>query len=542
MSGPTGGEADSIERAFGALKAVESYCQSALAICREDLAYQGQRPRHGLAWTFVLAEGLVALTRWASGLRAFGALQSIDIAIVEAAFQEYLGQLIGGIPVSQLEMIRPDDVGGSADLLRSDPSVAWFLSAAHGARGRLADALLEGARPSEGTGDETIDAVRDVLRRFSSDQIIPHAQTWHLENALLPDAVLESMSALGVFGLPLSADYGGTGLGKLAMCVASEELSRGWLAVGSVGTRSEIAGELIAQSGTEAQREQWLPGIASGAVLPTAVFTEAGAGSDLSAVSTRAVKLPDGRWRIDGTKLWITHAARADLMVILARTDTSDECGRELSIFLAPKPRSVSGPRFSIPGLTGSEIEVLGYRGMKEYELSFDGFEVPADGLLGGVTGQGFRQLLGTFESARIQTAARAVGVASRALDLSVDQSNQREQFGRNIGKFERVADKLAMMATEIVVARELSYLAARRKDEGRRCDLEAGMAKLLASRAAWSCADGAVQIHGGSGFALEAEPSRLLCDARVLSIFEGASEIQAEIVSRRILERSLRQ
>ena len=531
-------ETSSIERAFDALMAVEHYCQSALATCRENPAYQGQRSRHGLAWTFVLAEGLAALTRWAAALDARGALQAIDIAVVEAAFQEYLGQLLGGIPASQLEMIRPSDVGGGAHLLGSDPSVAWFLTAGHGARARLAGALLEGARPSEAAGDETIDAVRDVLRRFSSDQIIPNAQAWHLDNILLPDAVVESIGALGVFGLPLPTHHGGTGLGKLAMCVASEELSRGWLAVGSLGTRSEIAGELIAESGTEAQRRRWLPGIASGAVLPAAAFTEAGAGSDLSAVATRAVQLADGGWRLEGTKLWITHAARADLMVILARTGPQDGHDGELSLFLAPKPRSESGPRFSVPGLTGSEIEVLGYRGMKEYELCFDGFEVPAEGLLGGVVGQGFRQLMGTFESARIQTAARAVGVASRALELSVEQASQREQFGRTIGKFERVSDKLAMMAAEIVMARELSYLAARRKDEGRRCDLEAGMAKLLAARAAWSCADGAVQIHGGGGFALEAEPSRLLCDARVLAIFEGASEIQAEVVSRRILDR----
>jgi len=187
--------------------------------------------------------------------------------------------------------------------------------------------------------------------------------------------------------------------------------------------------------------------------------------------------------------------------------------------------------------MTGGEIEVLGYRGMKEFDISFDGFAVPADNLLGGVEGQGFKQLMQTFEAARIQTAARAIGVAQSALDLGLRYAMERNQFGKPIVAFPRVSDKLAMMAAEILLARQLTYFAAREKDADRRCDLEAGMAKLLAARVAWAAADNALQIHGGNGFALEYPVSRVLCDARILSIFEGAAEIQAHVIARRLLE-----
>jgi (2S)-methylsuccinyl-CoA dehydrogenase len=189
--------------------------------------------------------------------------------------------------------------------------------------------------------------------------------------------------------------------------------------------------------------------------------------------------------------------------------------------------------------MSGGEIEVLGYRGMKEYEIGFDGFEVKAENLLGGAEGQGFKQLMQTFESARIQTAARAVGVAQAAMELARRYAEERVQFGEKLFKFPRVADKIAMMAVEVMIARQITYFAARQKDSGRRCDLEAGMAKLLAARVAWAAADNAVQIHGGNGFAMEYPVSRVLCDARILSIFEGAAEIQAQVIARRLLDGS---
>jgi (2S)-methylsuccinyl-CoA dehydrogenase len=305
--------------------------------------------------------------------------------------------------------------------------------------------------------------------------------------------------------------------------------------VGSLGTRSEIAAELIRLAGTDGQKATYLPRIASGEIIPTAVFTEPNTGSDLASLQTRAVRDGDG-YLVTGSKTWITHAARADLMTILCRTDPSQPGHRGLSILLAEKPRGSDAEPFPVAGLSGSEIPVLGYRGMKEYTLAFDGFAVPRDGLLGGVPGGGFKQLMATFESARIQTAARAVGVARSALEAALGYARERIQFGKPIFAFPRVADKLVGMAVETMVARQLTLFAAREKDADHRCDLEAGMAKLLAAQVAWSAADNAVQIHGGNGYALEYPISRIFCDSRILNIFEGAAEIQAQIIGRRLL------
>jgi (2S)-methylsuccinyl-CoA dehydrogenase len=343
------------------------------------------------------------------------------------------------------------------------------------------------------------------------------------------------MAELGVFGLTIPEEYGGLSLGKEAMCVVSEELARGYIGVGSLGTRSEIAAELIISSGTEEQKRKWLPKIASGEVLPTAVFTEPNAGSDLASIKTRAVR-QGGVYKVYGNKTWITHPVRADLMTLLVRTDPREPGHRGLSMLLAEKPRGTDEHPFPAAGMSGTEIEVLGYRGMKEYEIAFEGFEVKAENLLGGVEGLGFRQLMQTFEAARIQTAARAIGVAQAAMEQALTYAQQRQQFGTAIVDFPRVSDKIAMMAVEITIARQLTYFAARQKDSGKRCDLEAGMAKLLAARVAWANADNAVQIHGGNGFALEFPVSRILCDARILSIFEGAAEIQAQVIARRLL------
>jgi (2S)-methylsuccinyl-CoA dehydrogenase len=206
-------------------------------------------------------------------------------------------------------------------------------------------------------------------------------------------------------------------------------------------------------------------------------------------------------------------------------------------MLLAEKQRGDDDAPFPTPGMSGGEIEVIGYRGMKEYEIGFDGFKVPAANLLGGAEGQGFKQLMTTFESARIQTAARAIGVAQCALELGLKYAIERQQFGGEIFKFPRVSNKLVMMAAEIAASRQITYFAARQKDSGKRCDLEAGMAKLLAARVAWAAADNALQIHGGNGFAMEYPISRVLADARILNIFEGAGEIQAKVIAQRLLE-----
>ena len=384
--------------------------------------------------------------------------------------------------------------------------------------------------------DETLESIREEMRRFADNEVIGNAQGWHRTNSYIPMEVIAQMSDLGVFGLTIPEDFGGMGLGKESMCVVSEELSRGYIGVGSLGTRSEIAAELILGGGTAEQKAKWLPKLASGEVLPTAVFTEPNTGSDLASLKTRAVR--EGNvYKVYGNKTWITHPVRADLMTLLVRTNPKEPGHRGLSMLLAEKPRGTDADPFPVKGMTGTEIEVLGYRGMKEYEIAFDGFEVKAENLLGGVEGLGFKQLMQTFESARIQTAARAIGVAQAAMEQAIGYAKSRIQFGRPIAEFPRVADKIVMMAVEIMIARQLTYHAAREKDSGRRCDLEAGMAKLYGARVAWANADNALQIHGGNGFALEFPVSRILCDARILNIFEGAAEIQAQVIARRLLD-----
>ena len=502
-----------------------------------------QRAAHALAWTATYVEALRQMARWARRLEHEKRLGEIETLILQAAFGEYLAQLVGGIPMSQNEIVRPTDMG----LDDSDSAGFWTptvrelvqLGNSRETRAAIADYLSRhaGAMTIGDPGlDETMGMVREQFFRFAQDKVAPFAHQWHLKDELIPLDVIAQMGALGVFGLTIPESYGGAGLSKTAMCVVSEELSRAYIGVGSLGTRSEIAAELILSGGTKAQRDRWLPLIASGEKLPTAVFTEPNVGSDLGSLRTRAVRDGDV-YKIYGNKTWITHAARADMMTLLVRTDPDTTDYRGLSMFLAEKPRGTAGDPFPAKGMSGGEIGVLGYRGMKEFEIGFDGFEVPAADLLGGEENQGFKQLMQTFESARIQTAARAVGVALSALDVGLRYALDRRQSGRRIFDFPRVSDKLAMMAVEITIARQIAYHAAREKDEGRRCDLEAGMAKLLAARVAWAAADNAVQVHGGNGFALEYPVSRILCDARILNIFEGAAEIQAQVIARRLLE-----
>ena len=539
-----------VERAAGAVAAARLYVDAAGRAAASHVTVEGradaallerhQRRVHALAWAATTVEALAQTAEWAAGLAAEGRLGPAEECVVKIGFGEYLGQLIGGLPMSQSEIVRPFELGlaDEAAALQRDPAVLWFLTQGNVAetRAALVAHLRDGGHLDEALGDTTLDQMRAEMRRFAAQRIAPDAQKWHLANALIPDEIVAEMAALGVFGLCIDPAYGGLGLGKLAMAVVSEELSRAWIAAGSLGTRAEIAGDLIAQAGTKAQKDRWLPGLASGAILSTAVFTEPDTGSDLGRLRTRATRAADSTWRIDGNKTWITHAARSDLMTVLARTDPDAKGYEGLSLFLAAKPRGTADDPFPAPGMTGSEIEVLGYRGMKEYEIGFDDFEVAAGGLLGDAENQGFKQLMRTFEGARIQTAARALGVAWKALDLGLRYACERRQFGQAIVAYPRVSDKLAVMAAETVMARQLTYFAARRKDEGKRCDIEAGMAKLLAARVAWANADGALQIHGGNGYALEYEISRVLCDARILNIFEGAAEIQAQIVGRGLL------
>ncbi len=507
-----------------------------------DLLEKEQHAIHGVAWLATYVEAIKQMAAYADRLASDGRFGEMEALIVQIALGEYATQILGGIPMSQSEFVRLEDLGlGAKDRqdFRSAPVETLIAGASTAARARLI-ALILVAQSSATFGDcgldETLEAMRAEMRRFVQAEVTPYAHEWHLKNEYIPLATISKMNELGVFGLTIPEEYGGLGLGKDSMCVVSEELSRGYIGVGSLGTRSDIAAELILGGGTQAQKQAWLPKIADGRVLPTAVFTEPNTGSDLASLKTRGV-LDGEAYKITGQKTWITHPVRADLMTVLARTNSAETGYRGLSMFLAEKPRGTDDNPFPAQGMTGGEIEVLGYRGMKEYEISFDGFEVAKENLLGGEEGQGFKQLMQTFESARIQTAARAVGVAQSAMDLALRYATERVQFGKPIINFPRVADKIVIMAVEIMVARQLTYFAAREKDQDRRCDLEAGMAKLLAARVAWSAADNALQIHGGNGFALEYPISRVLCDARILSIFEGAAEIQAQVIARRLVE-----
>ncbi|SFA91129.1 (2S)-methylsuccinyl-CoA dehydrogenase [Poseidonocella pacifica] len=538
-----------LERAGAALSPVEALLEKAKNALRSTvsegdrvsgaLLEQNQSAAHGLAWLATYVEALRQMHAWGERLTEQGRLSELEQLLLQIGFGEYLAQIVGGIPMNQGEIFRLSDLGLSSDDLRA--SVAGELIArgnTQSARTRLAELLVErGAEITPGaTGlDDELEMIREQFRRYTLDRIDPHAHDWHLKDELIPMEIIDELAEMGVFGLTIPEEHGGLGLSKASMCVVSEELSRGYIGVGSLGTRSEIAAELILCGGTDAQKAQWLPRIASAEILPTAVFTEPNTGSDLGSLRTRAVK--EGKdYRVTGNKTWITHAARTHVMTLLARTDPGSTDHRGLSMFLAEKTPGTDDDPFPTEGMTGGEIEVLGYRGMKEYELAFDNFQVKGENLLGGEEGRGFKQLMETFESARIQTAARAIGVAQSALDVSLQYAQDRKQFGKSLIAFPRVSGKLAMMAVEIMIARQLTYFSAWEKDHGQRCDLEAGMAKLLGARVAWAAADNGLQIHGGNGFALEYRISRILCDARILNIFEGAAEIQAQVIARRLL------
>ncbi len=554
---PSPALANAIALIAAALPGFETLLQEAIAAVRQKVTADGrissarleaeQHAAHGLAWLATYVMALRELKAYGERLTAEDRYGAIEDYAIRIGAGEYAAQILGGIPMSQGEVIRLPALGLSDTAIAAAHTQAAQALIAQGNtpenRARLVD-LFSQDDGAAGVGDpgldETLEAIRTEMRRFCAAEVTPHAHEWHLKNDYIPMEVVEKMAELGVFGLTIPEEFGGMGLTKVSMCVVSEELSRGYIGVGSLGTRSEIAAELILCGGTPAQKEKWLPKLASGEVLPTAVFTEPNTGSDLASLRTRAVREGEGEgavWKVSGNKTWITHPVRADIMTLLVRTDPTESGYKGLSMLIAEKPRGTDEDPFPVAGLTGGEIEVLGYRGMKEYELAFDGFVVKRENLLGGVEGQGFKQLMQTFEAARIQTAARAVGVAQSAFDLGLRYARERVQFGKKLIAFPRVADKLAMMAAEIMITRQLTYFAAREKDAERRCDLEAGMAKLLGARVAWAAADNALQIHGGNGFALEYAISRVLCDARILNIFEGAAEIQAQVIARRLIE-----
>jgi (2S)-methylsuccinyl-CoA dehydrogenase len=551
LSSPGTGH-DLIAMAWDTARQMERLLKDAIAKVHARVAVDGrtvsrlfdreQHATHGLAWLATYVEAIRQLAVYAEQIQANGMLGEVEELALRIGLGEYLAQIFRGIPMSQGEIARPADLGlTAADLSPYMTAFVETLIAAGNTaqrRARLAELLRHQQDPRTGASglEDTLESIREEMRGFTVGNVTQQAQLWHLSNSYIPSEIIAHMAELGVFGLTIPEEFGGLGLGKLAMCVVAEELSRGYLGVASLGTRAELAAELILHHGREEQKRQWLPKIAAGTALPAAAFGEANSGSDLASIRTRAQRQGDV-YKIRGSKTWVTHAARADLMVLLVRTNPKENGHRGLSLLLAEKPRGSEDEPFPAPGISGSEIAALGYRGMKEFEIVFDGFEAPVSGLLGGVEGLGFKQLTETFETVRIQTAARAVGVAQSAMDQAIGYSGQRMQFGAPIGNFPRVSDKIAMMAAEITLARQLAYFAARKKDSDGRCDLEAAMAKMLAARVAWAAADNAVQIHGANGLALEFPVSRILCDARALNILEGSGEILAQVIARHLLD-----
>ncbi|MDX1484156.1 MAG: acyl-CoA dehydrogenase family protein [Alphaproteobacteria bacterium] len=539
VAGGRGALAAGLEAAETVLDAAKRRVGTAVSKAGSDGLDAHQYAVHGLAWLATYVEALRQVAGWLDRLAEIGRLTELEALIAQAVYGEYLAQISGGIALSQGEVVRPADLGlTAADLAplnEAGPRALIGEGSAIGVRRRIAELVADGGFGDWALADEGHQLAREQFRRFADERIVPFANDWHRANALVPDELMAEMAGLGVFGLTVPEAYGGLDMGRGALCIVTEELSRGYLGAGSLQTRTEIAAELIRTSGTDDQKSRFLPGIAAGEIIPTASFTEPNTGSDLGALTTRAVR--DGAvYRITGQKTWVTHGARSDLMTLLVRTDPDTPGWRGLSMMLAEKPRGGEADPFPAPGMSGTEIEVLGYRGMREYEISFDGFEVEARNLLGGAEGEGFKQLMQTFEAARIQTAARSNGVAQNALELALAYARERNQFGKPIAAFDRIAGRIGWMTAEIMASRQLTFFAARQKDAGRRCDAEAGMAKLLAARVAWSSADAAVQVHGGNGYALEFPVSRLLVDARILNIFEGAAEIQAQVIARALL------
>ena len=508
----------------------------------KDHLNQEQHAAHGLAWIATYKETLREMLNWATNLESENKFTEYEKLILQIIFSEYLCQIKTGIPMSQLEAIRPQDLGLKNGLFNEIDNSSFndLILNGNETKDRLELAnIVRESLSSNNFGslglDETSSMIRDQFNKFVEEHVTPYAHEWHLKDELIPMSVIEKMSELGIFGLTIPEKYGGLGMSKLAMCIVTEELARGYIGIGSLGTRTDISSELLLIGGTEEQKQKWLPKIASGEILPTAVFTEPNTGSDLASLKTRATA-NGTHYSITGNKTWITHGARSDLMTLLARTNPDEKGYKGLSMFLAEKERGSDENMFPSDGMSGGEIEVLGYRGMKEYEIAFDDFKVKKENLLGGEEGKGFKQLMETFESARIQTAARAVGVAQSSMETGLNYALDRNQFGKSIYEFPRVSSKIVSMVTEIMAARQLTYYSAREKDTGNRCDVEAGMAKLLGARVAWACSDNSLQIHGGNGFALEYPISRLLCDSRILNIFEGAAEMQAEVIARRLL------
>ena len=375
---------------------------------------------------------------------------------------------------------------------------------------------------------------RSAVKRFTDEEIQPIANELDAKNAEIPMEIIEKMAEQGYFGVLFPEEYDGLGLDNITMTIVAEELSKGWLSVGSVMTRGVIMGTLLEAHGTEEQKKKYLPGLATGKILPAAAFTEPDSGSDSASMIMKATKT-DGGYLLNGAKAWCTYANRANVLMVLARTNPDASLRHKgLSMFFVEKE---SAEKIVHPNIKGEPIPTVGYHGMRSFNLAFEDVFVPDEGLLGSEENRGFYQLMVSYESARLQTAARAVGVAQAAFDFALQYSKEREQFGVPICEHQAIRMKLSEMKVELEAARQLTYYAASLKDSGKRCDLEAGMAKVKAAKAVEFVTREAMQILGGYGYSKEFPVERYWRDGRVISIFEGTSEIQHEVIAKAILK-----
>ncbi len=397
--------------------------------------------------------------------------------------------------------------------------------------------------------DADFELVQATFRRFADERVRPIAEEVHRTNADIPEDIISGLAEIGTFGLSIPTEYGGFSEGGdgeyLAMVVATEELSRASLGVaGSLITRPEILTRALVKGGTEEQKRHWLPLLASGEVMNAVAVTEPDYGSDVAGVTTAARRVDDGQWAISGVKTWCTFAARADVIMLLARTGPGAG-HRGLSLFIVPKPRgSGKGFAFTQDGggrITGRAIDTLGYRGMHSYEVAFEDWRVPADAVIGGDdgVGRGFYLQMSGFENGRLQTAARAVGVMQAAYEAALAYAHDRRVFGQPLAEYQLTRVKLARMAVVVQAARQFAYRVARLMARGEGA-MEASLVKAYVCRAAESVTREAMQVHGGMGYAEEFPVSRYFVDARVLSIFEGADETLAlRVIARRLVEQA---
>ena len=386
-------------------------------------------------------------------------------------------------------------------------------------------------------------AITEMVRQFANEQIIPNAEHYDHEDEF-PEPIVEQMKELGLFGVTIPEEYGGMGLDLTTYAMIVEELSRGWISISGVVNTHFIGSYLLMKFGTEEQKQELLPKMATGEIRAAFSLSEPEVGSDVQGIKSVATKDAEtGDWILNGTKMWVTNGLRAALVFVLMKNDTkADPPYTGMTCFITEKEPGASENSGKFAGLTiPPKIKKMGYKGVESTELVYDGYRCPPDRILGGEEaglGQGFRQMMDSLEVGRVNVAARGVGLGQRALELALRYSQERKTFGKPIAKHQAIQFKLADMALKVEAARLLTITAARMKDAGQRSDLEAGMAKLYASEAAKEVVDESLRIHGGYGYSKEYEIERLYRDAPLLVIGEGTSEIQRMVIGKKLLER----